>query len=372
MTNATRRAGRWRSAHFNSPLHKQIMKTSGIVKEDILGSIRKYTEVTDLAYDLLQRQSHLDLDASFKRFQAYIRQGLTFFGAADQMHYRASPLVYYYAFVNFAKAIGFLYNLGSWSGKIYHGLSPAPGTDNFHDHSIQVRADGVFQRLYSHILRENITSNTTLGIVGLLSYISDLTYELRLFNLGESSTYPCKYAVVQWDGEEQHRGLIAAGVIGSSTTRLQEMLQDDFTEVELEGVSAEHVFDIRFEEMSGFTFWETKKLYSMPSAQNPEADLQHTLGNHFSQNPFADSFLLKINAKLQVGANQIPMNEAIAIYALMFYFGSLVRYHPEILEAMLTKKEAQIIENFVRATPITFLRYVRNTLDGNYFAYTQR
>jgi hypothetical protein len=111
----------------------------------------------------------------------------------------------------------------------------------------------------------------------------------------------------------------------------------------------------------------------MPPTINPETDLEDALGNHFSQNPFGDSFLFKINARMQVGgSSQVVMSEPIAIYALMFYFGSLVRYHPHLLEAMLTKKEAQIIGNFVRVTPITFLRYVRNILDGNYFAYKQR
>jgi hypothetical protein len=373
MENIIRRACRWRSAHFNSPLHKKIMKTSGTVKDDILRSIQQYSEVTDLGYDLLQRQSHPDSGTSFKRFQAYIRQGLTFFGAADQTHYRASPLLYYYAFMNLAKAIVFLYDHGFTAGHIYHGLTPAPGTGNFRDHFIKVKTSGVFQSFYKQILGENIATETKLGVLGLLSYISDLTYEHRFFNLGESSSYPCKYAVVQWEGEEQYRGLIAAGVVGASKSRLQEILWDHFSEVGLYPASAEGVFELRFEEITGFTFWETKNLYSMPTTESPETDLLHALGSHFSQNPFADSFLLRINARMQIEAsNQICMNEAIAIYALMFYFGSLVRYHPQILEEMLTRKEAQIIESFVKSTPITFLRYMRNALDGNYFAYTQR
>jgi hypothetical protein len=323
--------------------------------------------------DLLDRQSHQDLDTSFKRFQAYIRQGLTFFGAAYQTHYRASPLLYYYAFMNFAKAMVFLYDHSFTAGHVYHGLTPSPGTGNFRDHFIEVKTSGVFQSFYNQILGQNIAANTKLGVLGLLSYISDLTYEHRFFNLGASSSYPCKYAVVQWEEEEQYRGLIAAGVVGASKNRLQAILQHDFSEVELHPPSAKAVFELRFEEIEGFVFWETKNLYSMPTTQSPEADLLHALGSHFSQNPFADSFLLRINAKMEIAAaNPIYMNEAIAIYALMFYFGSLVRYHPQILEAMLTRKEAQIIESFVKSTPITFVRYMRNALDGNYFAYTQR
>jgi hypothetical protein len=381
FTRSLRPRTSFRSSHFYNPLDKRIMKTSGSVKDDILGSIQQYSEVKDLGYDLLKRQSHPDLDLSFKQLQAYIRQGLTFFGAAYQTHYRSSPLVYYYAFMNFAKAIVFLYDYHQFqSGKIYHGLTtPVPGSDNFRDHSIEVKTDGVFQKFYTKVLGEGV-ANTTLGILDLLSYISDLTHEFRTFKLGEFSTYPCKYAVVRWGEEEQeqeqHRGVIAAGVLGASPRRLEEILKNHFTEVNLERESAMEMFDLRFEEIRGFTFWETKDPYIMPIMPpntNPETDLERALGNYFSQNPFADSFLFKINAKMRTGTlNQIPMNEPIAIYTLMFYFGSLVRYHPQILEEMLTKKEAQLIESFVRATPITFLRYVRNVLDGDYFAYTLR
>jgi hypothetical protein len=131
--------------------------------------------------------------------------------------------------------------------------------------------------------------------------------------------------------------------------------------------------------MAGFTFWETIKPYDIPNDVNPPehsldcilGDMTNALGSHFSQNPFADSFLFKINLKIR-GRNSLFMNEAVAIYALMFYFGSLVRYRPEVLEEMLTWKEAQVIEGFVKSTPLTFLRYTRNLLDGNYFVYKQR
>jgi len=66
------------------------------------------------------------------------------------------------------------------------------------------------------------------------------------------------------------------------------------------------------------------------------------------------------------------MNEPVAIYAIMFYLGSLVRYHPEILEAMLAKRDAWMIESFIKSTPTTFLRYIRNLFDENNIVYEQR
>jgi hypothetical protein len=187
--------------------------------------------------------------------------------------------------------------------------------------------------------------------------------------------------VVQYKGRQRYRGLIAAGVLGASKEVIISILSAKFSEVSIDHVSAQKVFHISPEEITGFLFWETTKPYDRPDdADSPEhsldfilQDMVTALGGHFSQNPFADSFLFKINAKMDIqSGNPVFMNEALAIYALMFYFGSLVRYRPEVLEEMLTLKEAQVIESFVKSTPLTFLRYTRNLLDGNYFVYKQR
>ena len=87
--------------------------------------------------------------------------------------------------------------------------------------------------------------------------------------------------------------------------------------------------------------------------------------------PFDAPYLITINLRLRT-PRLVVMKEMVAIYTIMFYFGSLVRYRPEVLEGMLLKKDAWMIESFLRSTPITFLRHARNLLDGNYLAFQQR
>jgi len=71
-------------------------------------------------------------------------------------------------------------------------------------------------------------------------------------------------------------------------------------------------------------------------------------------------------------ANGSPMDEFISTYLLMFFLGSLVRYRPAILEAMLEKEDAWMIESIMRSTPTSFLRHARNALTGERFVFCAR
>ena len=91
---------------------------------------------------------------------------------------------------------------------------------------------------------------------------------------------------------------------------------------------------LRGRERQSYTYWESKKAF--PTTLNgtlPVPDLvQDTvqlLAHYISYVPFADSpFLFGLNFKMRT-PREVIMNEMIAIYVIMFYLGSLVRYRPE-------------------------------------------
>jgi YaaC-like protein len=53
-----------------------------------------------------------------------------------------------------------------------------------------------------------------------------------------------------------------------------------------------------------------------------------------------------------------PMNEMCAVYLSMFFMGSLVRYRPDLLEELLGTSAAWLLESFVNAAPLLFLRTI--------------
>ena len=101
------------------------------------------------------------------------------------------------------------------------------------------------------------------------------------------------------------------------------------------------------------------------------AEVAKSLQGRISQDPYESNYLFLVNTDIRT-PKMAPMNEMLAIYCCMFYLGSLVRYRPEILEAMLLTKDAWLIERFVKSAPLTFLRLVRNQFDRKYLVFTQR
>ncbi len=83
---------------------------------------------------------------------------------------------------------------------------------------------------------------------------------------------------------------------------------------------------------------------------------------------FDDSYDLEI-ALPYTPYRQAPLSEVLAIYAIMFYLSSLVRYKPNYLEELLNHKPAWLIEGFVNSTPETFLRIFISHIIGTDFIF---
>ena len=78
-------------------------------------------------------------------------------------------------------------------------------------------------------------------------------------------------------------------------------------------------------------------------------DVKSILGAAYSHSQAGYELGIKIyRPLLGVGATWIVMNPLLASYAVFFYLGSLVRYQPEYLDALLHSKEAWLIERFIR------------------------
>ncbi|MBI3529011.1 MAG: hypothetical protein HY067_13710 [Betaproteobacteria bacterium] len=49
---------------------------------------------------------------------------------------------------------------------------------------------------------------------------------------------------------------------------------------------------------------------------------------------------------------------------MMFYLGSLVRYNPRYLGNSYSSKYGWLIERFVKASPLTFIRHLSNLIEN--------
>src|SRR3990172_6398381 len=86
---------------------------------------------------------------AFEAFRAFVRQGKAFYEAASHLQYRAAPLMYYYAFLNLAKAYITIREPGFVRGRVHHGLEQTPQKKTLARETIRVPLKpGVFHKLY--------------------------------------------------------------------------------------------------------------------------------------------------------------------------------------------------------------------------------
>jgi hypothetical protein len=67
-----------------------------------------------------------------------------------------------------------------------------------------------------------------------------------------------------------------------------------------------------------------------------------------------------------------PLGEfPLAIYLAMFFLGSLVRYRPDMLEELLGTSAAWLLESFVAAAPLQFLRTFTHLVLNQHMVFTR-
>lgn len=152
---------------------------------------------------------------------------------------------------------------------------------------------------------------------------------------------------------------------------LKKYIEKLFDEVDFPQLWARQMFDMGQAMRAATLFIEGKTEYALANFHQIVVDTAQALARVISYSPFDDEFSLVLNREIKT-PKLAPMNEVIAIYCCMFFLGSLVRYRPQLLEAMLSTKDAWLIERFIKSAPITFLRHVRNLFDDQYLVFKQR
>ncbi len=328
--------------------NRPLMFTSNDIERELWSTLDYYSEIEEVGLNLIQARGlqpqslHLEI---FKHFRAFVRQAKSYYGSAKTLHYRSSSLLYYYSFLNLVKAYLLLSDPQRIMSRVNHGLgydTTVTNTD-FQLEAIKVH-QGIFPMFY-----EAQTSNviSTQG-----------SSVLRVIDL----------------------------IIGiPAVTNLNDFLSlngnffNTYEEVQIDKIRFALIFGKDTPELSGFRFFQDRA--TIPFLSGGTVDLSthidiisNTLSPYFCIHYFDDNFDFELVLPYQDAATPIskPFNEALAIYAVMFYLSSLVRYRPAYLEELLNSKPAWLIESFVNSTPETFLRMMVSKIIGIDFVFRRR
>ena len=360
------------------PFVQWEMWTTDDVKNEVFGSIEFITEIEEIGREhLIGCGQSRNLRSTFLNMQAFVRQAKTFSRSAETLDYRASSLSYYFSFLNLVKAYIATKEPEKIRGEVYHGLIKPRGTRTSDRQIVEVR-NGVFPTFYRLVTGQRLKLKTRFNVFDLLGYCSDVGLEYEVGGFGRHRTTPCRAIVASEQNTGPYFGLIDVcdfdklepykKTLSAFYSRLEE--------VDLEPNSCRELFKLYAEEKRRYRFFETRGLF--PLNEDGKIPIGQVMSHvydglrpFFEQTPYAGDGDFTLVAPLRKNL-QIPMRESVAIYAVMFYLSSLVRYDPTYLEKIFASREAWIFKRFVSTAPITFLRRIRNLIDGRNFIYLSR
>ena len=202
--------------------------------------------------------------------------------------------------------------------------------------------------------------------------------ELEMSNIENRRICYCKFGVIQTNQNGIYSPILAVTNFPGLNKHAKAMknFRDYFVEVRLDKNNARELFDISGENMHEFKFFESSEHYDFSSSQDVNVpqivdESYRAVDFFYEGNPYKNPFDFTLNFPYSIQLQQ-PMREVAAIYLIMYFLGSLVRYHPSYLESLFLSREAWVLESFIKSVPGTFLRHMRNLIHESNFVYVSR
>lgn len=310
-----------------------------------------------------------ELTKCWREFRAYIRQAEGFYRGAKVLHWKSSPLNYYYSFLNLAKAVclvqGALPAQAAAEPRIIrHGLSARVVVGDPDVWRLAVgQADDVFPILYRVSFGMAINPNTLLDARDLLGYVIPIGWQLKVSDRASMiRSFLCRWAMLVRDREQWD---VIAIPMAAPLDAMWNTLSAVYEELDPATTKdfAFRIFNMHAVVATRFRFFQRRQpaVTDQPGVWQPtvlQAGLQQALPNAVFENIHGspDEFLLCL--PYTADGLSLPLNEMIACYAIMFFLSSLVRYHPDYIDTIAESSDAWLIESFAKSAVITTVRYM--------------
>ena len=353
--------------------------TNTSVEKELWLCIRSFSEIKSRGEKLvrLHRNATGDVDSVWKKFRSFVRQAESYWQVARATSYRSSPLLYYYSFLNLAKAYLVLVS-PAFPNKVLHGLSFDTDTkeESLDKHVLKVSLNKkqVFSLLYKDWFETN--SSRELQIKELLSYTRDISLQYSQGNFGPTRSFPfiAKCAI---DLDNNRAFTVAAFPKEINLDKYSNVFKTFFKKyekVDLTNPTApalQRVFDVS---AGSYEFYWMKPDYHSKEIETSlvlplmEKDLQLALKPWFSPIYYLyypENTTGVINIPLrEEDKDPKPLNGEIAIYTVMFYLSELVRYRPDLLDNLLEQDAGWLLGSFVECCPLTFFHAMVYKITG--------
>lgn len=297
-----------------------------------------------------------------------LEQAKYFYEAAEKAPIKSQPLLYYYSFLNLVKVVINVNSTNTYgtSCTYFHGVESGPirKTDKLHDLYIQIKS---LTSPSSRTSQAGVNSNLSVayrfmcqmddvlncpppvrfnivemlkGCIGIHRTFAETNNDketyIKLGNyklLREGKNLFCKYEVLKCD-EIIFNDLLAAGY--NIVQETDEAGQTQFFWIEEITMSSYNVTKVDY--------------YNLAKKLREKGIWYYTDGSEY---------------RTYISTDPLHISTESIIYNLMFFFGSITRYHPYLFDRLLTEKQMWLISEFLRTQPMQFLHVVTSRTIGS-------
>lgn len=341
-----------------------ILATSNSAEEEYWSMLKMPYKVTNPQLDIPKRHGITDKQvklAALKRYGGFIQQAEANWRAARHADFHSSPLLYYYCFMNLMKAELVLRN-PDMSEKLKHGL----GIKNTNlparfENLEALTNDGIFKEYYKLVY--GVNPPTKLKIKEIINYLQEMSFQLVQGNFGKYYAVSYKSRLVM---DPTHAWTIFIFPKSVKIAQYKKEFKSFFDSYELAipQQSLNSIYTDAFGEK--FQDWDTVDIYQNKtpidrSDRRKIIEMLQTANKVFDT--YLSSNLYKSNETAILNLpSSIKFREELSIYVLMFILSSLIRYNPDYMERINSKRFGWFLESFVNTAPTRYLQFMVNRI----------
>lgn len=319
-------------------------------------------------------------------FSSYITQARNFYTYAQNSDYRSAALLYYYSFLNLAKAKLVIEKPELVDKKFIHGierkkdtgdiLKQTCGTKTIHSRNVV----GTFNELYELRFNKQLKATNAVSINDLLGYCTGVQVEYQKVTGTVPKVAPVLYHIAI-DAERKKSWVKLAvfdwGRLSKFKTTFKPFT-DEFSKISISNISRQLSWEISPYSIMWYTFFESNTEFDFLGTETLDTfscddQLKKLFMSNYQPELYNRNGGFQLLAPLRQNL-QMPGDELIAIYAIMFHLSEVVRYKPELFETVLSNetKSGWLIKNFIESCPSTFLQYMAGWITGEQYIIERR
>lgn len=359
---------------------KKVVEQYSLLRHDVLISSGGDDRLKKSVLSLKKRKEILG------QVSSYIDQSENFYNYAIDSDYRSSALLYYYAFLNLAKAAILINNPDLLNRKFVHGVHAGSRKGALVRRSIVIqnssqKAISVYNELYKLQYEKNLRHNKSITISSILGYISDIRVETtRMIGRDVNKIHKCKFYVLANTNTRKCWVVLATenGFYPANYPKSYASFQRKFERFNPSMESLYFNYEIPELEQRNWSFSHSKQELDLDEHNRyPLVELYKIVESVF-KNKIEDE-LFDADASFLIEdpidkAGKVNFNETMSIYSLMFYLSHIVRYYPDEFDKNFaqTTTDGWLVKNFVEVAPYVALNHLSGLISGKKYRLLER